>query len=75
MKQLIGKPVKPDMIRTNHHLSDDHRYKLAAESARTGAPMAEIIRRALDKYFESHKDDPPSQYRIVATKNKDANRK
>jgi len=63
------------MIRTNHHLSDDHRYKLAAESARTGAPMAEIIRRALDKYFESHKDDPPSQYRIVATKNKDANRK
>ena len=53
------------MIRTSICLDEDRRTKLFAESERTGAPVAELVRRAIDLYLEAHKDDPPTEYRIV----------
>jgi len=53
------------MIRTTICLDEDRRTKLFAESERTGAPMAELIRRAIDLYLEAHKNDPQTEYQIV----------
>jgi len=53
------------MIRTSICLDEDRRTKLSAESDRTGAPMAEIVRRAIDLYLEAHKGDPSTEYQIV----------
>jgi predicted DNA-binding protein len=40
------------MKRTNIWLKDEHLKKLKAESAKTGAPASEIIRRAIDSYVK-----------------------
>lgn len=53
------------MTPTNICLDDDRRTKLFAESKRTGAPLSELVRRAIDLYFEAHKDDPSTEYKIV----------
>lgn len=53
------------MIRTSICLDEDRRSKLSAESKRTGAPVAELVRRAIDLYIEAHKDDQPTEYQIV----------
>ncbi len=53
------------MIRTSICLDEDRRAKLSAESKRTGAPMAELVRRAIDLYIEAHKDDLSTEYQIV----------
>lgn len=41
------------MIRTNFHLTQKQRERLAAESARTGLTSAELIRRALDVVYRA----------------------
>ena len=53
------------MIRTNICLPENTRSELFAASRRTGAPVAEIVRRAIDIYLEAHKDDPSTEYQIV----------
>jgi hypothetical protein len=40
------------MKRTNIWLTDEQLKKLNAEHAKTGAPVSEIIRRAIDGYFK-----------------------
>ena len=39
------------MQRTTLFLKEDQRKKLQALSEKTGAPVAELIRRAIDKYL------------------------
>jgi len=53
------------MIRTTICLDEDRRTKLFAESKRTGAPLSELVRRAIDLYLDVHKDDPSTEYRII----------
>jgi len=53
------------MIRTSICIDEDRRTKLFAESERTGAPVAELVRRAIDLYLDVHKDDPSTEYQIV----------
>jgi hypothetical protein len=60
-----GWPNGEYMIRTSICLDEDRRAKLSAESKRTGAPVAELVRRAIDLYIEAHKNDPSTEYRIV----------
>jgi predicted DNA-binding protein len=36
---------------TNLRVTDEQVKKLNAESEKTGAPVSEIIRRAIDRYF------------------------
>ena len=38
--------------RTNIYLRQDQTKKLKALSEKTGAPVAELIRRAIDKYLQ-----------------------
>jgi predicted DNA-binding protein len=38
--------------RTNIYLRTDQMKKLKALSEKTGAPVAELIRRAIDKYLQ-----------------------
>jgi predicted DNA-binding protein len=40
------------MKRTALFLKDDHVKKLQTLSEKTGAPVAELIRRAIDKYLK-----------------------
>jgi predicted DNA-binding protein len=40
------------MKRTNIWLKDEQLKKLNAESDKTGAPVSEIIRRAIDSYLK-----------------------
>jgi predicted DNA-binding protein len=40
------------MQRTNIWLRDDHLKKLKALSARTGAPVSALIRKAIDAYLK-----------------------
>lgn len=42
--------------RTNVYLSDAQRAELAALSQRTGAPVAELVRRAIDAYLEKDRE-------------------
>jgi predicted DNA-binding protein len=46
------------MKRTQIFLSPSQREKLARRSERTGAPRAEIIRRAIDQYLGDAETDP-----------------
>ena len=43
------------MKRTAFFLRDDQLQKLASRSAETGAPVAELIRRAIDAYLKKGK--------------------
>ncbi len=43
------------MKRTNIHLTEQQLKNLAAETKRTGVPMAEIIRRLVDAHFSKGK--------------------
>lgn len=47
------------------HVSDELRTRLKAESERTGAPVAELIRRAADEYLARREEKP--QARQLAT--------
>jgi len=40
------------MKRTNIYLEDDQKAKLEKMSAETGAPVAELIRRAIDAFLK-----------------------
>ena len=42
--------------RTNIYLTDDQRAGLAALSQQTGAPVAELVRRAVDSYLEKKRE-------------------
>jgi len=53
------------MIRTNVHLTEEHRNKLHKISKETDVPVAAIIRRAISIYLRSIEDREPSDYRIV----------
>jgi predicted DNA-binding protein len=53
------------MIRTSICIDKDRRTKLFAESERTGAPLAELVRRAIDLYLEAHRDDSITEYHII----------
>ncbi len=44
-------------IRMNIYLSDEQKGKLEKLSDRTGAPVAELIRRAIDAYLTSRKKE------------------
>ena len=44
------------MKRTNMHLKDDQIKRLKALSAKTGAPLSELVRRAIEEYLKKHKD-------------------
>jgi predicted DNA-binding protein len=44
------------MNRTNIYLSDEQRERLHAESERTGLSSSEIIRRAIDHWFDQRGD-------------------
>ncbi len=43
------------MKRTNLHLADATRKRLKALSKRTGAPVAELVRRAIEMYLKEQK--------------------
>ena len=44
-----------DMKRINHHLTEEQIKKLKALSKKSGLSASELIRRALDEYFEKIK--------------------
>jgi len=44
-------------IRTNIYLTDKQKALLEKLSARTGAPVAELVRRAIDAYLVSRKKE------------------
>ena len=43
------------MKRTNLHLKDDQLKRLRALSDKTGAPVAELVRRAIEAYLKEHR--------------------
>lgn len=43
------------MKRTNIYLSPEQLKRLKAESEKTGAPIAELVRRAVDKIYPAKK--------------------
>jgi hypothetical protein len=45
--------------RTNVYLTDDQRNALAKLSDETGAPVAELVRRAINFYLEQKGKDRP----------------
>jgi predicted DNA-binding protein len=51
MKKVFA--AKP--IRTVFHMERDHREALDAISKKTGAPLAELLRRAVELYLKSKK--------------------
>ncbi len=46
---------KLNMIRVNIYLSAKQKAEVEKLSAKTGAPVAELVRRALDVYLKEHK--------------------
>ena len=44
-------------IRTNMYLSADQKKSLEKLSERTGAPVAELVRRAVDSYLAMRKKE------------------
>ena len=49
--------LKMKKIRTNIYLSDRQKHALERLSKKTGAPVAELVRRAIDAYLLSQKKD------------------
>ena len=49
------------MTRTQIYLTDEQRDSLGTRSARTGRPMSELIREALDEYLRRHADERRQQ--------------
>ena len=45
------------MTRTQIYLTDEQRDNLGTRAARTGRPMSELIREALDEYLRRHADE------------------
>lgn len=45
------------MTRTQIYLTDDQRAGLGSQAARTGRPMSELIREALDEYLGRRADE------------------
>lgn len=45
-----------DRIRTNIYLDRNQKQALEKISAQTGAPVAELIRRAIDAYLKGRKE-------------------
>ena len=45
------------MKRTQIYLTDEQRDSLGNQAARTGRPMSELIREALDEYLGRHADE------------------
>ena len=45
------------MTRTQIYLTDDQRNSLGSRAARTGRPMSELIREALEEYLGRHADE------------------
>jgi len=43
------------MKRTNIHFSEAQLKQLQQLSAKTGAPIAELVRRAVDEYLRKHR--------------------
>jgi predicted DNA-binding protein len=43
------------MKRTNLHLKDEQLKRLRALSDKTGAPVAELVRRAIEAYLKQHR--------------------
>jgi predicted DNA-binding protein len=44
-------------VRTNIYLTERQKKSLETLSTNTGAPVAELIRRAIDAYLESRKKE------------------
>ena len=45
------------VTRTQIYLTDEQRDSLGSQSARTGRPMSELIREALDEYLRRHRPE------------------
>ena len=45
------------VTRTQIYLTDEQRDSLGSQSARTGRPMSELIREALDEYLRRHRQE------------------
>ena len=45
------------MTRTQIYLTDEQRNSLGSRAARTGRPMSELIREALEEYLGRHADE------------------
>ena len=45
------------MTRTQIYLTDEQRDNLGNQAARTGRPMSELIREALDQYLRRHRQE------------------
>ena len=45
------------VTRTQIYLTDTQRDDLGSQAARTGRPMSELIREALDEYLRRHADE------------------
>lgn len=51
-----GEPMqKLNMIRVNIYLSPKQKAEIDKLSEKTGAPIAELVRRAIDAYLKEHK--------------------
>ena len=46
---------QPSMIRVNIYLSAKQKAEVEKLSAKTGAPVAELVRRALDAYLKENR--------------------
>ena len=49
--------LEPTVTRTQIYLTSEQRDSLANQSARTGRPMSELIREALDQYLRRHRQE------------------
>ena len=49
--------LESTVTRTQIYLTDTQRDSLGSQAARTGRPMNELIREALDEYLRRHADE------------------
>ena len=54
---MLYTPLYMSSVRTQIYLTDDQRKRLDLRSRRTGAPMARMIREAVDTYLADDKPD------------------